>query len=1234
MTEKTRAGEEALTKDAAAQESGVVLETSEEAGVGDDKVKELLEKDAKTARAVTGPWQWLVAGLGAFMVVFYFYTAGVSSVSTQYHRGVYVFITYVLVFLLYPAPRETMRALLSVFGGFVVASAVAAFAFFDDVASFHDRLTSIGVAWSDSGLGAALGQAAGLWPLFLAALALGAGLFVADRKMASRWPVNPTSIDVLMAVISASVVYYWIHEFEDLNYRAGAETELDALVSIVGIVLSLEVCRRVLGWAMTSVGLVMLAYAYFGAYLPDIVAHRGFGVERLATALFITTNGVFGVMANVLATYVILFIFFGAFLHKSGAGKFFIDLPMAIAGKSTGGPAKVAVMASALFGSVSGSAIANTVSTGAFTIPLMKRAGFRPHVAGAIEPSASIGGMFMPPIMGAGGFLMAELTETPYVHIMLIAIFPALLYFFSVFCMIHFEAKKHKIEGVVGEDLPHWTVVLRREWYFSMPLVIITVLMILGRSPGFSAFWATLSCIAISWFRKETRMGPKEIWEAIQTGARNTLIIGATLGVIGVIVGTISLTGIGLKFSDIIISLAGGHLLPAILLVGLASLVLGMGVPVTAAYLITAVLAVPPLAEMGVVLIAAHMIVYWFSQDSNITPPVCVAAYAGAAIAGADPWKTGWTAFKFAKLLYVMPVLFAFTPAILFEGKPLVAPPMQDELMGGMVMEIKVAVGDAVEEGDVVATVLDGEEIREIGADRDGVIKEILISGGGFLEGGALIAETAARPSKIFSSMFSAFLGTIAFSALTMGFLLRRTNILEWPVLAVATVLLYWPTFTTDAAGLVLVTAVFLSQKWRAADPPTGARPLQSPIAAICLSNVNNVRKPTTHGGQVMKRNPVVWTLVTLLLLVLGATAAQAGAKLKINANAEIDLGFRLQVLGIFTERDIDGDGEHEAFDDFRLRRARFRLKGTVNKHISMFLQTDVSGNDIRMVDAYIHLKKNARFQVFLGQHHVGANRQNVTSSGTLLALDRPGLIYKSLTWGTRALTTFDTSTYSDSDAGFRGPAQVRDTGVTFWGTGDMGGNAHYKYYLGTYDGISASGHDSERYTGRLQLNFGDAEPSYYSVANYLGKKNTIGVGFSYDTQSDVASSKTPLTDYNFYSVDLFASQGAATFEGAFMNLDLDGANPAAEGDGFYAQLGYLMSNNKMQPWFLYEDWSAEEASGKGSYDLWRVGLSYFMAGHNANFKIGYESMSADALIGSSNEDQIDSFVIGFYTTY
>ncbi|MBW2501789.1 MAG: TRAP transporter fused permease subunit, partial [Deltaproteobacteria bacterium] len=512
------------------------------------KLKELVEKDAKSARKPTGVWNWITALLGVSMVLFYFYTAGITTVATQYHRGVYVFITYVLVFLLYPAGKLYMRIPLTLFTGFVISALIGFFFFYGgDPVAFHDRLLMVNSAWRNDGFGAALSEVFTLWAFGLGSVIIAAVLLFVDKKMAEKWEENPTLSDILLALISAGVIFYWIKEFENLNYRAGAETELDAMISIIGVLVSLEICRRVLGWSMTFIGIFMLCYAYFGPYFPEVIAHRGFGFERLSNALYLSTNGVFGVMANVLATYVILFIFFGAFLHKSGAGKFFIDLPMALAGKTVGGPAKVAVIASGLFGSVSGSAIANTVSTGAFTIPLMKRAGFKPHVAGAIEPAASIGGMFMPPIMGAGGFLMAELTETPYAYIMMIAVFPALLYFFSVFCMIHFEAKKHNIQGITEENMDHWTVVLKREWYFSLPLVIITVLMIMGRSPGYSAFWATISCIAISWVRKETRMGPKEIWEAILTSDRNTLIIGATLGVIGIIVCTISLTGIGLK---------------------------------------------------------------------------------------------------------------------------------------------------------------------------------------------------------------------------------------------------------------------------------------------------------------------------------------------------------------------------------------------------------------------------------------------------------------------------------------------------------------------------------------------------------------------------------------------------------------------------------------------------------------------------------------------------------------
>lgn len=622
-----------------------------------EELKKIQAKESKFGRRLSPFWFTVVSLLGVVMVFFYMYSAGVQPFNDQYHRGVYVLLTYVMIFISFPF-------------------------------------------WSRS----------------------------SHKK--------PTIVDIVLAISSIIVVGYWMMEFENLNYRMGAETQRDIWISIVGIILSLEVSRRVLGWSITIVGTAFLIFGYFGPYMPGPIAHRGFDVERLASFIFLTQDGVFGVMCNVLVTYVIIFIFFGSFLQQSGVGKFFIDWPMALAGKTLGGPAKVAVVASGFFGSVSGSAIANTVSTGSFTIPLMKRAGFRPHVAGAIEPAASIGGMFMPPIMGAGGFLMAEMTNTPYVTIMAVALFPALLYFLSVFVMIHFEAKKLNIRGLDLEGQPKAREVFKQHWFKAMPLVVIVLMMMFGYSPGMAAFWATISCVVISWVDKEYRMGPKEIWRAMVVGSRNTLVIGATVGVIGIIVGTISLTGIGLKFSDLIISFSGGNLLVAIILIAVASLALGMGVPVTASYLIVAVLAVPALHELGVGLIAAHMIVYWFSQNSNITPPVCVAAYAGAAIAGSDPWKTGWTALKFSKLLYVVPFLFAYEPA--------------------MVLNASV--------------------------------------------------------SEIVMVYFAATIGTIAFSAWSMFYLLRKTTIIEWLVFGAGTYLCFSPDLIKDFVGISLVGLVILNQ--------------------------------------------------------------------------------------------------------------------------------------------------------------------------------------------------------------------------------------------------------------------------------------------------------------------------------------------------------------------------------------------------------------------------------------
>ena len=529
--------------------------------------------------------QWAFDALALVLVLFYAYSAVLDPAATQYHRGVYVLITYVLVFLLYRSAHRFGRVL-----------------------------------------------------------------------------------DYLLMAASVICIGYWILNFEAINYRAGAETELDQWIAMVAVLLGIELARRVVGTVFIVIGAVMLIYGVYGDYAPEIISHAGDTFPELCTSIFYRSDGVFGIMANVLATYIILFVIFGAFLEASGAQRFFIDLPLAAVGHRIGGPAKVSVIASGLFGSISGSAIANTVSTGNFTIPMMKKAGFRPHVAGGIEPAASIGGMFMPPIMGAGGFIMAELTGLPYSTIMLVAIFPALMYFFSVFVMVHYEAKRHGIRGERSETSA--LGLLKREWFYVLPLVVITMLMLAGYSPGYSAILGIVACIAVSWVRKDTRIGAKRFVVASRAGAENSLKIGATVGVIGIIIGVLTYSGLVLTFADIVIALADGKLWLTILLIALASLIMGMGVPVTAAYLITAVVAVPALTALGVHPLAAHMIVYWLSQDSNITPPVCIAAFAGATIAKANMWKTAFTAFKFAKFLYLAPFIFGYVPAFTLNGSP------------------------------------------------------------------------------------------------------------------------------------------------------------------------------------------------------------------------------------------------------------------------------------------------------------------------------------------------------------------------------------------------------------------------------------------------------------------------------------------------------------------------------------------------------------------------------------
>ena len=480
---------------------------------------------------------------------------------------------------------------------------------------------------------------------------------------------RPTWADAVLAAASAVVTGYWVFQYEALAYRAGAYTSLDFAMGLAATLLALEVTRRALGIPMTVVAIAMVAYALWGNYLPGAISHRGFPLRRVVEYVYLTPEGLFGIMADIIGSYILPFVAFGAFLMRAGVAKFFMDISLALVGRLAGGPAQVAVVSSALFGSINGSPIANTATTGAFTIPLMKRVGFPPHIAAAVEAAASTGGMILPPVMGAGAFIMAELTRTPYAEIAKLSMIPGLLYFLGVGVMVYCEARKLKLRGLPPDEVPKLGPVLRDGWYLLVPLAVLVAVLLRTTSPSQAVIYSILACIAVSWLRRETRMGPREVWEALVETGRSTTYVAAASGAIGIVVGVVALTGIGVRFSQLVLDISRGSLPLALLLVAAASFILGMGMPITAAYLVLAVVAAPALERMGLSLLAAHLIIFWLSLDSNITPPVALGAYTAAAIAQADPWRTGWNSFRFAKMIYVMPVLFAYTH-ILFTGTP------------------------------------------------------------------------------------------------------------------------------------------------------------------------------------------------------------------------------------------------------------------------------------------------------------------------------------------------------------------------------------------------------------------------------------------------------------------------------------------------------------------------------------------------------------------------------------
>jgi TRAP transporter 4TM/12TM fusion protein len=500
----------------------------------------------------------------------------------------------------------------------------------------------------------------------LVALILGPIIY-RSWKIISEDNVNWLDVFMILAGIAASL--YAIIEGDDLQFRKNIlPTTGDIVFGTILLVLIIELTRRALGWPLVIIIFVFMGYSLVSEHLPGILKCRSYEYSQIISAIF-SDDGYYGIPIGASATYVYLFIVFGAFLRASKVGDFFTDLAYSVAGRTRGGPAKVAVFASSLMGTISGSGVANVVTSGTLTIPLMKSAGFRSTFAGAVEAAASAGGQIMPPVMGVAAFLLAEMISVPYKDVVTAATIPALLYYMALFFMVDFEAARFGMKGLPTEELPVLKKVLLSWGHLMIPfLVLIYELLIKAASPIRAALWSILACFIVSWLRRESRIGFYRLLEALKNGAVGSLEVIIACSAAGIVVGLISLTGIGLKLSSGIISLSGGHLLPALVLTMIITIILSMGLPTPGAYVISAVVIGPALTKMGIDLIQAHMFIFYFACMSAITPPVSMCAYPAAGIAEANPVRVGFTAWRLALTAFIVPYFFVYAPSLLWQG--------------------------------------------------------------------------------------------------------------------------------------------------------------------------------------------------------------------------------------------------------------------------------------------------------------------------------------------------------------------------------------------------------------------------------------------------------------------------------------------------------------------------------------------------------------------------------------
>ena len=582
------------------------------------KARELEEKfDSEIRFRPLSPMAgMLVGGLLIVLSLFHYYTAGFGLLAEMEHRGIHLSFVLGLVFLVFPFTKRG-------YGEPVMGT----------------LLRPLGIGLQD-------------W-----ALAIGA----------------------VVAVMHVPLI-----PLGDLAFRVGNPTTTDVILGAVLIVVLLEATRRSVGWPLPIIATIFMVYAIWGPQMPGLLMHPGATVPQLVDHLYLTTQGVYGIALGVVATYVFHFVLFGVFATRIGLGQLFLDCAAWVAGRYAGGPAKVAIFGSALFGMISGSSVANTVTVGSLTIPAMKRMGYKPHFAAAVESTASTGGQITPPIMGAAAFLMIEFLGLPYTTIILAAIVPAFMHFFGVLVQVHFEAKRHGLRGLRPDEMPDLKAAFRRDWPTVIPLVVLIGILIAGYTPYMAAFWGITLCIAVGLLNPRKRMTVREVLEGLRDGAKYALAVGAAAATVGIIVGVVTLTGVGFKISYIVTSTAGdmavwaGAFLPGwladakgltllftLIMTGVVCILMGCGIPTTANYIIMATIAAPALGLLGVAPIVSHFFVFYYGVLADITPPVALAAYAAAGMAGADPFRTGNTAFRLGLGKALVPFVFVFSPSLL-----------------------------------------------------------------------------------------------------------------------------------------------------------------------------------------------------------------------------------------------------------------------------------------------------------------------------------------------------------------------------------------------------------------------------------------------------------------------------------------------------------------------------------------------------------------------------------------